>query len=159
MTRDHFRLAKQAANKEKLKVNTLMPEQLQKAIDDYHALMARDLDAADEQVAALRQMQIERKVTFGPRPLADSLRPTFLTEATYNAVQDTVYLIRQAILLIAAAFFNDERVLKQELGLEDWEIELAAMPTNVIRMAAMSRMDSFMTKDSSWPPCRGWIRS
>ena len=104
--------------------------------------MARDLDAADEQVAALMQMQIERKVTFGDRPLAHSLRPTFLTEATYNAVQDTVYLIRQAVLLIAAGFFNDERVLKEELGLEDWEIELAAMPTNVIRMAAMSRMDS-----------------
>ena len=125
-----------------------MPEQLQRAIDDYHALMTRDLDAADEQVEALRQMQIERKVTFGDRPLADSLRPTFLTEATYNAVQDTVYLIRQAVLLIAAAFFNDERVLKEELGLEDWEIELAAMPTDVIRLAAMSRMDSFMTKDS-----------
>ncbi len=125
-----------------------MPDQLQRAIDDYHALMSRDLDAADEQVATLQQIQIERKVTFGQRPLADSLRPTFLTEATYNAVQDTVYLIRQAVLLIAAAFFNDERVLKEELGLEDWEIELAAIPTDVIRLAAMSRMDSFMTKDS-----------
>ena len=125
-----------------------MPEQLQRAIDDYHALMSRDLDAADEQVEALQQMQIERRVTFGDRPLADSLRPTFLTEATYNAVQDTVYLIRQAVLLIAAAFFNDVRVLKEELGLEDWEIELAAMPTDIIRLAAMSRMDSFMTKDS-----------
>ena len=34
-----------------------MPEQLQRAINDYHALMDRDLDAADEQVEALRQMQ------------------------------------------------------------------------------------------------------
>lgn len=125
-----------------------MPDQLQRAIDDYHALMARDLDAADEQVAALQHMQLERKVTFGDRAMAHSLRPTFLTEATYNAVQDTVYLIRQAVLLIAAAFFNDERVLKEELGMEDWEIELAAMPTNVIRFSAMARMDSFMTKDS-----------
>ncbi len=125
-----------------------MPDQLQRAIEDYHALMARDLDAADAQAAALRQMQIDRKVTFGERPLADSLRPTFLTEATYNAVQDTVYLIRQAVLIIAAAFFDDVRVLKEELGMEDWEIELAAMPTNVIRLSAMARMDSFMTKDS-----------
>ncbi len=75
-----------------------MPEQLQRAIDDYHALIARDLNAAEEQLDALRQIQIEQKVTFGDRPLADSLRPTFLTEATYNTVQDTVYLIRQAIL-------------------------------------------------------------
>ena len=122
--------------------------QLQHAIDDYHALIAQDFERADAQLEALMQMQIDRKVTFGGRPLANSLRPTFLTEATYNAVQDTVYLIRQAVLLIAAAFFNDERLLKEELGMEDWEIELAAMPTNVIRLAAMSRMDSFMTKTS-----------
>lgn len=125
-----------------------MPDQLLRAIDDYHALIARDLAAAEEQLDALRQQQTERKVTFGERAMAHSLRPTFLTEATYNAVQDTVYLIRQAILIIAAAFFDDERVLKEELGLEDWEIELAAMPTNVVRLAALSRMDSFMTKDS-----------
>ncbi|MCH8961100.1 MAG: LPS-assembly protein LptD, partial [Bacteroidetes bacterium] len=91
-----------------------MPDQLPRAINDYHALIARDFDAAEEQLGALRQMQIEQKVTFGDRPLADSLRPTFLTEATYNTVQDTVYLIRQAILIIAAAFFNDERILKAD---------------------------------------------
>ncbi len=125
-----------------------MPDSLQRAIDDYHALIAADLGAAEEQLEALRQKQIERKVTFGDRAMAHSLRPTFLTETTYNAVQDTVYLIRQAVLRIAEVFFNNEQLLRRELGLEDWEIELAAIPTNVIRLSALSRMDSFLTKDT-----------
>lgn len=121
---------------------------LEKAIADYHALIAQNLTDAEEQLTLLQHLQIDRKVTFGDRPMAHSLRPTLMTEATYNVVQDRVYLIRQAFLDIAARHFNDEEVLKKELGMEDWEIELAAIPTNVIRLAALSRMDSFLTKDS-----------
>lgn len=125
-----------------------MSDQLQRAIDDYHGLIAHDLTASEQQLQELLGKQVERKVTFGDRPMARSLRPTFLTEATYNWVQDTVYLIRQAILRIAAAFFNDATVLRRGLGLREWEIELAAIQTPIIRLSAFSRMDSFITKDS-----------
>lgn len=125
-----------------------MAYQLDQAIADFHALIERNLGAAEEQLALLQHLQLERKVTFGERAMAHSLRPTFMTEATYNTVQDRVYLIRQAVLSIAARFFNDRNLLKNELGMEDWEIELASIPTNVIRLSALSRMDSFMTKDS-----------
>ncbi len=125
-----------------------MPHHLEQAIADFHSLIEQDFSAAEEQLAMLHHMQIDRKCTFGERPMAHSLRPTFMTEATYNVVQDRVYLIRQAFLHIAARYFNDEQILKEELGMEDWEIELAAIPTNVIRLSALSRMDSFLTKDS-----------
>ncbi|MEM1126402.1 MAG: circularly permuted type 2 ATP-grasp protein [Bacteroidota bacterium] len=118
------------------------------ALQHYHDLILRDLRAADEQLEQLVQLQRERHVTFGDRVMAHSLRPTFLTEATYNEVQDTVYLIRQALLTIAAHVFNDEHVVQEGLGLDPWEIELAAIPTNVVRLSALSRMDSFLTKDS-----------
>lgn len=125
-----------------------MRTKLQPAIAHYHSLIARNLGAAEAQLAELMQKQAEHKVLFGDRPMARSLRPTFLTESRYNEVQDTVYLLRQAMLRVAAAFFNDERVLREELGMEPWEIELAAIPTPVIRLAALSRMDSFMTETS-----------
>lgn len=125
-----------------------MRPSIQPAIEHFHALIEQDLGAAEEQLDQLRQAQYDRKVLFGDRPMAHSLRPTFLTEGQYAEVQQTVYLIREAILKIAAAFFNDEQVLKRELGMEDWEIELAALPTNVIRLAANARMDAFMTEDS-----------
>ncbi len=118
------------------------------AIEAYHRLIAEDLTAAEDQQQMLRHLQVERDVLFGGRPMAHSLRPTFLTERMYTDVQDVVYLIRQAILRIASAFFNDERVLREELGMQDWEIELAAIPTNIVRLSALSRMDSFMTADS-----------
>ena len=125
-----------------------MADQLARAIHDYHALIEHDLGAAEEQLDLLRGLQLERNVTFGDRAMAHSLRPTFLTERTYNRVQDVVYLIRQAVLTIAANTFNDEQVLRDELGMEDWELELAAIPTNVVRLSALSRMDSFLTQDS-----------
>ncbi len=118
------------------------------AIEDYHRLIADDLASAEAQMDLLMGLQHERHVLFGNRPMAHSLRPVFLTEAMYTEVQDVVYLIRQAILRVAAAHFNDERVLREELGMHGWEIELAAIPTNVVRLSALARMDSFMTADS-----------
>ena len=125
-----------------------MRQKLQPAVDYYHQLMTRDLSEAESQLDQLEQLQKERKVLFGDRVLARSLRPTFLTEEFYTEVQDVVYLIRQAVLRLAAEFFNDRRVLEEELGMEDWEIELAAIPTNVIRLSATARMDSFVTDNS-----------
>ncbi|MEZ4699887.1 MAG: hypothetical protein R2834_06125 [Rhodothermales bacterium] len=125
-----------------------MSNALTNAIGAYHGLIEANLPAAEAQLDQLVALQHERRVLFGDRHMANSLRPTLMTEATYNAVQDTVYLIRQAILHIAAICFGKEQVLRHELGMEDWEIELAAIPTNVIRLSAFARMDSFMTRSS-----------
>lgn len=125
-----------------------MRSAFQPAIDHYHHLIASDLTAAEDQLTELVQKQRDRRILFGDRPLSHSLRPAFLSEGIYTDVQDTVYLIRQAVVKIAAQFLNDERVLKDELGMEDWELELAAIPTNVLRLAAHARMDSFVTEDS-----------
>ena len=125
-----------------------MHHPLEQAITDYHSLIENNLTDAEQQLEVLIGHQLNNRVTFGERPLATSLRPTFLTEASYNAIQDTVYLIRQAILSIAAACFNDRHTLIHGLGMEEWEIELASIPTNVIRLSALSRMDSFLTKKS-----------
>src|SRR5690606_4999204 len=81
------------------------------------------------------------------RPLTYSLRPAFLAETTFNHIQDTVYLLRQAILKIAEAHFNDAAAL-DELGLTPGETELAAIPTNVIRLSVTARLDAFLTPDS-----------
>ena len=105
-----------------------MSNALQRAISDYHHLIEVDLQRSEAQLDQLVALQHERKVLFGDRHMANSLRPTLMTEATYTAVQDTVYLIRQAILQIAARCFDNEHVLRHDLGMEDWEIELASIP-------------------------------
>ncbi len=124
-----------------------MRPHLDSAVEHFNRLIGDDLTFADEQYEELLGLQKDNNVLFGGRPLATSLRPTFMSEPFYTDVQDAVYLIRQAILKIAASFFNDHNVLRDELGMEDWEIELAALPTKVVRLAATARMDSFITTD------------
>jgi uncharacterized circularly permuted ATP-grasp superfamily protein len=124
-----------------------MQGNIRPVLDAYHRLIEADLNAADDQMKILYQLQHERKVLFGDRPMAHSLRPAFLSETAHTQIQDTVYLIRQAILKIAAAYFNTQEAL-DELGLTPDEIELAAIPTNVIRLSATARMDAFLTSTS-----------
>jgi uncharacterized circularly permuted ATP-grasp superfamily protein len=125
-----------------------MLESIQPAVRHYHSLIRRDLAAAEDQERLLVELQHERDVLFGGRPMARSLRPVLLGESTYTDVQDTVYLIRQAVLRIAGRFFTDANLLRSELGLAEWEMELASIPTNVIRLSAAARMDSFLTPNS-----------
>lgn len=124
-----------------------MQAKIKPAVDHYHNLITRDLGAADEQLAMLYQLQQENRTTFGGRPLSHSLRPAFLSEEQYTRMQDVVYLIRQAILQIAATFFNEKDSLA-DLQLTDWELEMASIPTNVIRFSATARLDAFMTANS-----------
>jgi uncharacterized circularly permuted ATP-grasp superfamily protein len=116
-------------------------------LQEYHDIMARDLQATEAQLDTFVGMQHEQRLLFGHRPLTYSLRPAFLTESAYNQVQDVVYILRQAILKIAAAHFNTQEAV-EELGLTPQEIELASIPTNVIRLSATARMDAFMTRDT-----------
>jgi hypothetical protein len=117
------------------------------AVDYYNHLISSDVSAASEQYEMLLEIQKKHNTLFGGRPLTHSLRPMVLGEKTYQYIQDTVYVIRQAILKIAAAFFNNRKTL-EHLGLTDYEIELCAIPTNVIRMSATARLDAFLTANS-----------
>ena len=125
-----------------------MHDARQPAIEYYHGLISRNLSEAEAELRLLHDLQHERKVLFGDRATAHSLRPTFLSEAMYNSVQDTVYLLRQALLRISEQFFLDRTLLRDELGMEEWELELAALPTHIVRLAATARMDAFFTPTS-----------
>ncbi|MFQ5631999.1 MAG: hypothetical protein ACE5I1_24780 [bacterium] len=124
-----------------------MQSNLTEAIAYYHSLALADEKIADAEFEALQQKQVDRRITFGGRPLANTLRPAFLTEAMYNYIQDTVYTIRQAVLKLAATYFDKPECLDL-LGLTEVERELASIPTKVIRLAATARMDAFMTANS-----------
>lgn len=124
-----------------------MLKQTKQAVDYYNQLICNNLSAAEDQTHMLLSLQNEHGTLFGGRALTASLRPMFLGEFTYQYIQDTVYVLRQAILKIAAVFFNDRKVLN-ELGLTDLEISLCAIPTNVIRLSATARLDAFLTDTS-----------
>lgn len=124
-----------------------MQGNIQPVIQAYHKLIEADLSSAEAQLDQFVAMQRDRRLLFGDRPLTYSLRPAFLTESSHNQIHEVVYLLRQAILKIAAAHFNTEEAV-DELGLTPEEIELCAIPTNIIRLSATSRLDAFLTRDS-----------
>lgn len=117
------------------------------AVAAYHALIERDLAAAESQVETLVAMQRERGILFGDRIAARSLRPTFLTEETYAEIQDACFHIRSAVGRIGAAHFADRRVLTDGLGLHEWEVELVSIPTRTVDSSTLARLDSFLTDD------------
>lgn len=117
------------------------------AIADFHALIEDDLAGAEAQVESLMATQRERGILFGNRIAARSLRPTFLTEATYGQIQDACFHIRAAIQRIGAAHFHDPAVLTDGLGLRDWELELVSIPTRTVDTSTLARLDSFLTED------------
>ncbi|MBL7979414.1 MAG: hypothetical protein JNN12_13825 [Bacteroidetes Order II. Incertae sedis bacterium] len=123
-----------------------MQQRLYEAINHYHGLISADLASAEAQLTLLADLQQQEETLFGDRPLTTTLRPAFITESTYTRMQDVIYLFRQAVISIARAFFNDEHILKNILCMEDWEIELAAIPTKIARFSVLSRMDSFVTE-------------
>ncbi|HUK13796.1 MAG TPA: hypothetical protein VLW17_10900 [Thermoanaerobaculaceae bacterium] len=124
-----------------------MTETRAAAIADYHRLITADLAAADAQLAWLVEQQHARGALFGGRPMATSLRPAFLSEATYRAVEATVFTLRRALQALADAYLTDPAVL-DELGLTELERELLAIPTKVVQLSATTRLDAFMTADS-----------
>lgn len=123
-----------------------MQQRLYDAINHYHGLISADLSAAENQLAQLADLQQQHRTLFGDRPLTSVLRPALITEQTYTRMQDVVYLIRQAIIQIAKQHFNRREILENVLCMAEWEIELAAIPTKLLRMSALSRMDSFVTE-------------
>ena len=122
---------------------------LNAAIADYARLIEADLTGAEAQMQQLYGLQRQQNVLFGDRIPSHSLRPTFLTEDMYRRLQDAVYAIRRGILRIGAAAFADTGVLRDVLGLRDWEIELAQVPLHTLHFSALSRLDAFLTDDGS----------
>jgi ASC-1-like (ASCH) protein len=114
------------------------------AIRYYHHLLQEQLSDSESQLSVLIHRQHEWGLAMGDRALTYSLRPSFIPEGQYIRMQDAVYLIRQAILHIANTFFHDTESMK-DLALSEWEMEMAAMYTKMIRFSAVARLDAIMT--------------
>ncbi|HYE58522.1 MAG TPA: hypothetical protein VD948_08455 [Rhodothermales bacterium] len=119
------------------------------AVAHYHALIEADLASAEAQLAALVEAQREHGVLFGDRIATRSLRPTLLTETTYQAVQDACYQLRLGLARILRAIEHDERVLVEALGLREWELELVALPSRLVDTSTLARLDAFLTEDGT----------
>ncbi|CAN5661558.1 hypothetical protein BH23GEM9_BH23GEM9_24000 [soil metagenome] len=117
---------------------------LQKAIEDYHALLSDEV-AAESQEHLDEQLK-RRGLYFGDRPLCTVLRPRFLTPAQYIFLQQRVGALLPAFDRAYDRAIADD-VFRRQFRLMDWEETLIAHHPGFRDPSPVSRLDAFFTHD------------
>jgi hypothetical protein len=119
---------------------------LNQAIDSYHALLTPDLAAASQE--ALDRLQQRDNLLFGTRPLCTVLRPHFISAEQYMLIGDVCALVAGAARQVIGYALNTPSVLDQ-LALTPGEQQLIEYDPGYNELSMSSRLDSFLTTDSS----------
>lgn len=119
---------------------------LDQAINDYHALLTPDLARASQE--ALTKLQQENNIFFGSRPLCTVLRPHFLSSDQLDLISDVCGLVARASRRVVNYALHDVATLDQ-LALTAGEKQLIDLDPGYAEMSVSSRLDSFLTTDSS----------
>lgn len=125
---------------------------LEEAIEYYHALLAGSTRLASESIDALNSSLVERKLTFGGRPLCNVLRPHFFTRKQYDYVREVCVALTGAMDALGKVMMSHdpaqaaerERLL-DELALIPEEVRLLRYDTGYKAISAHSRLDSFLS--------------
>lgn len=119
---------------------------LQQAIHDYHALLTPDVARASQ--AMLYDLQQKGDMYFGSRPLCTVLRPHFLSASQIQLVGDVCSTIAQAARQVVGHALATPAILDL-LALTPGELRLIELDPGYGELSVSSRLDSFLTLDSS----------
>ena len=119
---------------------------LERAITDYHRML--DPPTAKVTWERLNALQQQHNLHFGDRPLATVLRPRFICATQKNYLETACKLIASAARRVAVAASEDQ-TLRAELGLTTMEETLINIHPGYTEPSVHSRMDTFLTLDSS----------
>ncbi len=119
---------------------------LNQAITNYHALLTPDLAEASQE--ALNRLQQRDNLFFGPRPLCTVLRPHFISAEQYLMIGDVCAMVAGAARQVIGHALTTPAVLDQ-LALTSGEQRLIEYDPGYNELSMSSRLDSFLTTDSS----------
>lgn len=117
---------------------------LQRAIDDYHALLSTEI--AEESQAQLDEQLRRRGLFFGERPLCTVLRPRFLTAGQYSFLQHSVASLLPAFDRIYDRAIADT-AFRAQFRMLDWEETLLPQHPGFRDPSPVSRLDAFFTHE------------
>jgi len=115
---------------------------LRNAVAFYHELL-QDERLAEDSLELLRAGQIERRLTFGDRPLSVALRPQILTRRRYDEAVRAAHDTYGALQALERALLRDPE-LRAELDLSPEEERLALADPGCRASSPSSRLDSFV---------------
>ena len=115
----------------------------EKAIAEYHDLLAGDDSLTAELFARLKGGMTAARLLYGRRELGISLRPHFLTRRQYERLARQSQLVAAAFDTVAAAMLA-EPVLMSQVGLRPREQFLASIHPGYAPPAVNTRLDAFV---------------
>jgi hypothetical protein len=115
----------------------------QRAIAEYHELLACDKTLAPRVFERLHDAMRENRLTYGDRPISVALRPHFLERSQFEVHTAVAELIASALEKVAAAAVQSPALMAQ-LGLTDAEQKLALVEPGFARAAVTTRLDGFV---------------
>ena len=118
----------------------------ERAIAEYHELLAADESLTPELFARLRAGMSAARLLYGAHPLGVSLRPHFLARAQYDALKHASEVLAGAFEKISAALLA-RPVLMDRVGLSDAERRAALIEPGYACPAVTTRLDTFVTND------------
>jgi hypothetical protein len=114
-----------------------------RAIAEYHELLAADKTLLPVALEKLREAMRSGRLTYGDRPIGVALRPHLLERKQFDDVKAAAELIAHALERIAAAAVQSSALMTQ-LGLTEAEQKLAMIDPGFTGAAITTRLDGFI---------------
>ena len=118
----------------------------EKAIAEYHNLLAADPLLSGALFEKLRQTMRRDRLVYGDRPISVALRPHFLERKQFDSLTRKAELIVSALEKIAAAAVPSPDLM-EELGLSETERSLALADPGFTGAGITTRLDGFVHGD------------
>jgi glutathionylspermidine synthase len=123
-----------------------MTAERERAIAEYHELLAADESLTPELFARLRASMCAARLLYGETPLGVSLRPHFLAQKQYDALKHASDVLAGAFEKAAAAMLVRHELM-DIVGLSDAERRAALIEPGFTCPAVTTRLDAFVTND------------
>ncbi|MGE5208323.1 MAG: hypothetical protein ACM3KL_03220, partial [Alphaproteobacteria bacterium] len=118
----------------------------EKAISEFHELLAADETLSPVVFEKLRSAMRKSRLLYGERPIGIALRPHLLHHKQFQGLSQAAERITSALEKIAAAVVQDPDLM-DELGLTEAERNMALVDPGFSAAGVTTRLDAFVHGD------------
>lgn len=118
----------------------------EKAIGEFHDLLASDETLSPVVFEKLRSAMRKKRLLFGERPIGVALRPHLLHHQEFQRLTEAAQRVTSALEKVAAAVVQAPKLMC-ELGLTEAEQKMALVPPGFSTAGVTTRLDAFVHAD------------
>ena len=119
---------------------------LQRAITEYHGLLAADETLGPATLEKLRSAMRKKRLLYGDRPIGIALRPHLLDQKQFHALTNAAERVTSALEKVAVAVVQEPKLMDQ-LGLTKAERRMALVDPGFSTAGVTTRLDAFVHND------------